>query len=229
MKMKSLSILMSLTLLTQSIGVCFANVNGSEAGERFFIKVTRTTAGLMNDDSRVDFEICEIANPTKCEPIGARDYSIRELREMREKLIQNAGSSEASGPAEVFGSILGAITGGVTGLFSGVFISSIFITGTVGTTALAIIGASGFGAGIVVGTLGGILIYRWVRHHKEKKAAAMRKKAEFLADSVIEGKATTVNLDISEFAKDLGEVLSTVPQSDSASAQSDSSTDPQLP
>lgn len=228
--MKALSLLLSVTLLTQSMSICFADVTSSAQGERYFIKVSRTTEGEISDGSRIKFEICEIADATKCDSIGSRDYSIRELRETREKLLQQSQSEAASGSAEIIGAILGALGGAAIGVLSGAAITgAIAPSGGAGLTALSIVGMGALGGAAIVGTLGGILIYKWIRHHKQKKAQALQKKAELLDDSVIEGQATKVSFEISDFAKDLGEVLSAIPLSDTAPAQANSAPTSALP
>jgi hypothetical protein len=209
--MKKISAFLSVVLLSQSVSVSFADVTSSAANETFFIKVTRTSEGKVSSDPRVKFEICENVDSRKCDPIGSRDYSLSELRVVREKLLQDSKDEASSGASEVFGSIAGVLGGIGLGFVSGGLVTAAVVPAADGLSVIGVVILGALGGAIVVGTLGGILIYKWIRHHKEAQAEKLKNQAGLLDESVIDDEPVQVSIEISEFAKDLGDVLNMIP------------------
>ena len=209
--MKTLSLLLCVSLMIQTIGTCFADVTSTAPGQKYFIKVTRTTGGAVSNSSRIKFEMCDLANVNECNPIGNRDYSFGELRELRRNLTQQSQEEGNSGAMEIIGSILGVLGGIMVGFTSGALISAAIVPASEGLSGLGVVALGAVGGAIVIGTFGGILIYKWIRHHKEAKAAELKKKADMLDDAFLEGQDIDVSDDISDFAHALGDLLSSLP------------------
>lgn len=186
-----------------------ADITSSVTGEKFFIKVSRTTEGTNPDDTRIKFEECQTENPTACEQIGSRDYSIRELQEQRELLLTEAQKEGRMGFSGAVGRILGVIGGmGAVGVAGGE------IAGAFAGDSDAAIGvvAVGMLAGIIVGAVaGGIIVSKIIRHHKKKKADKLNKEASTVEEQVIDGDPVSIQMDVDIFAKLLSDVLASLP------------------
>jgi len=205
--MKSVSSILVLSLLTLS---AHADVTSSLAGEKFFIKVSKTSDGASPEDTRIKFEKCQTENPTACDPIGSRDYSFRELREQREVLVKEAEKEGAVGFSPFLGALLGVVggagTGGVAGGYTGAALAG---SGEFAALGGAVVGL--FMGAVVVAVVGGIVVYKVVRHHKKKKAKKLDKEASSVEEQVIEDQPVSIQTDIDTFAKSLSDILASLP------------------
>jgi hypothetical protein len=205
--MKSVSSILVLSLLTLS---AHADVTSSLAGEKLFIKISKTSDGASPEDTRIKFEKCQSENPAACDPIGSRDYSFRELREQREVLVKEAEKEGAVGFSPFIGALLGVVggagTGGVAGGYTGAALAG---SGEFASLGGAIVGL--FMGAVVVAVVGGIVVYKVVRHHKKKKAKKLDKEASTVEEQVIEDQPVSIQTDIDMFAKSLSDILASLP------------------
>lgn len=201
--------LLNLTISTALPHFAGADVTGSLTGEKFFIKISRTLEGEHPDDTRIEFEECQVENPTECNPIGSRDYSIGELRAQHELLTKEAEKEGSAGVSSVLGAILGSVGGAGTGVYAGAATgAAVTAPGFVGLGA-AVAGA--FIGAAVVAVAGGIVVYKIIRHHKKKKAKKLDAEADTVEDQIIEDQPVSIATDVDTFAKALASVLSSLP------------------
>jgi hypothetical protein len=213
---KSVSSALVLSLLNFAFSINLphsarADITSSLAGEKLFIKVSKTVEGSTIGDTRIKFEECQIENPTACNPIGARDYSISELSDQREVLQRAAEKEGAVGFSPFLGAILGTVGGAVGGVYAGGFTGVAIVGQSAGFAALGGAVAGALLGGAVVAVVGGIVVYKVVRHHKKKKAKKLALEADEIDGDVIEGQPVSIQTDIDTFAKSLSTILSTLP------------------